>query len=74
MTPEKSSRKTRRVIGTSQNCDAFHALVVRMREMYMNAQEEPYANETIARLIAYLSPYLFWGMVGVICASVWLLR
>ncbi|MCZ6640306.1 MAG: hypothetical protein O7G86_05975 [Gammaproteobacteria bacterium] len=42
----------------------------------MNGQEERYveANETGAKLIAYLSPYLFWGAVGVICVSIWLLR
>ncbi len=42
----------------------------------MNGQDEryEYANETAARLIAYLGPYLFWGTVGVICTSIWLLR
>ncbi len=40
----------------------------------MNGQDERYANETAARLIAYLGPYLFWGAVGVICTSIWLLR
>lgn len=44
--------------------------------MYMNGQEDSHAHssETVARLIAYLSPYLFWGTVGVICVSIWLLR
>ena len=42
----------------------------------MDGQDERYAhsNETAARMIAYLSPYLFWGTVGLICASIWLLR
>jgi hypothetical protein len=31
------------------------------------------ANDTAARAIAYLSPYLFWGVVGVIGAGVVLL-
>ena len=44
--------------------------------MYMNGHEERFvhSNETAARMIAYLSPYLFWGTVGVICVSIWLLR
>jgi hypothetical protein len=31
------------------------------------------ANETAARVIAYLSPYLFWGAVGVITTGIVLL-
>ena len=31
------------------------------------------ANDNVARLIAYLSPYLFWGAVGVITAGIFLL-
>ena len=39
-----------------------------MREMSMNGQEERTvrANATAARVIAYLSHYLFWATVGAI--------
>ena len=42
----------------------------------MNGPNENYvnSNETAAKVIAYLSPYLFWGTVGLICGSIWLLR
>ena len=42
----------------------------------MNVHEDSIAtsNETAARVIAYLSPYLFWGTVGVICIGVLLLQ
>lgn len=31
------------------------------------------ANDNAARMIAYLSPYLFWGTVGVIAVGIFLL-
>jgi hypothetical protein len=31
------------------------------------------ANDNAARLIAYLSPYLFWGAVGAIVTGIFLL-
>jgi hypothetical protein len=30
-------------------------------------------NERTAQVIAYLSPYLFWGLVCTLTASIWLL-
>ena len=46
-----------------------------MREMSMNGQEERTvrANDTAARVIAYLSPYLFWATVGAIVGGILLL-
>jgi hypothetical protein len=32
------------------------------------------SNETTARFVAYLGPYLFWGVVCAITAGIWLLR
>lgn len=34
----------------------------------MNGHEERYSrsNDAVARVIAFLSPYLFWGTLGVI--------
>lgn len=32
------------------------------------------SNEMTARVIAYLSPYMFWGTVGIICGGVVLLQ
>lgn len=42
----------------------------------MNAHDESVveSNELAARVIAYLSPYMFWGAVGIICIGVLLLR
>ena len=42
----------------------------------MNVHEDSIAtsNETAARVIAYLGPYLFWGTVGGICVAVLLLQ
>lgn len=42
----------------------------------MNGQREGLlkSNETMARYVAYLGPYLFWGMVCAITAGIWLLR
>ena len=42
----------------------------------MKGQDEIYghANETAARVIAYLGPYLFWGTVGTILGGFWLLQ
>jgi len=31
------------------------------------------ANENVARLVAYLGPYLFWGSVGCALTGVWLM-
>jgi len=51
---------------------------VRMREMYMNGRQD-YArfyarsHDSAARLIALLSPYLFWGLVGCITGAIMLL-
>ena len=49
-----------------------------MREMYMNGRQD-YArfyarsHDSAARLIALLSPYLFWGLVGCITGAIMLL-
>ena len=45
-------------------------------ERSMNGQEEraDRANDTAARVIAYLSPYLFWAMVGAIVGGILLLQ
>ncbi len=42
----------------------------------MNGQEErtDRANDTAARVIAYLSPYLFWAMVGAVVGGIVLLQ
>jgi len=54
-------------------------LGVRMREPSMNGQKDEAsivysrADDTAARLVAYLSPYLFWGTVGVIVSGIFLL-
>jgi hypothetical protein len=42
----------------------------------MNGQEHSYvhSNETAARMVAYLSPYFFWGTVIVIVGGIWLLQ
>ena len=47
-----------------------------MREMSMNGHDQSYvrSNETAARMVAYLSPYLFWGMVSVIAGGIWLFQ
>lgn len=47
-----------------------------MREMSMNGHEQSYirSNETAARVVAYLSPYLFWGVLGAIVGAIWLLQ
>lgn len=47
-----------------------------MWERSMNGQEEraDRANDTAARVIAYLSPYLFWAMVGAIVGGILLLQ
>lgn len=45
----------------------------------MNGREEQSAvaysraNDNVARVIAYLSPYLFWGAVGVIAGGILLM-
>ncbi len=45
-------------------------------EMSMNGQEERYvrSNDTAARVIAYLSPYLFWAVMGAIVGGIMLLQ
>jgi len=45
-----------------------------MREMSMNGHEQSciQSNETAARVVAYLSPYLFWGVLGLIGGGIWL--
>lgn len=45
-------------------------------ERSMNGQEErtDRANDTAARVIAYLSPYLFWAVVGAIVGGIVLLQ
>ncbi len=45
-------------------------------EMSMNGQEERYvrSNDTAARVIAYLSPYLFWAVMGAIVGGILLLQ
>jgi len=52
-----------------------------MREMSVNGFKstvvgEPCvrANETVARLVAYLGPYLFWGVVTTIAGGILLLQ
>ena len=47
-----------------------------MRDRADDTQRPAYtaANETAARVVAYLSPYLFWATVCVITAGIWLLR
>ena len=46
-----------------------------MREMSMNGQGERYqrSHDNVARVVAYLSPYLFWGVVGAIVGALMLL-
>ena len=31
-----------------------------------------YSNETLARAIVLLSPYLFWTVISIACAGLWL--
>ena len=47
-----------------------------MREMSMNGHEQAFvsSNERVARLVAYLSPYLFWGTVSIIAGGIWLFQ
>jgi hypothetical protein len=51
-----------------------------MREVSMTGYENGYeqsivsSNETAARAVAYLSGYLFWGMVGVISGGILLFQ
>jgi hypothetical protein len=51
-----------------------------MREMSMNGHDQSYlrsnlrSNETAARVVAYLGPYLFWVTVGVITGGIWLFQ
>ena len=42
----------------------------------MNGHDESLAgsNEMAARVIAYLSPYMFWGTVGIILSGVLFLQ
>ena len=54
---------------------------VRMREIAVNGYKqggvsEPYvrANENVARAVAYLGPYLFWGVVTTIVGGILLLQ
>jgi len=44
--------------------------------MSMNGHDQSYvrSNETVARVVAYLGPYLFWGIMGVIAVGIWLLQ
>lgn len=50
-----------------------------MRETSMNGHDEhstlssSRANDNVARLVAYFSPYLFWGTVAAIAAGLFLL-
>ena len=49
----------------------------RMQEKkYMNGRDESLvgSDEMTARVVAYLSPYMFWGTLGVICVGVLLLH
>lgn len=47
-----------------------------MRGMSMQGHDDGFrrSNETAARLVAYLGPYLFWATMGVIAGSIWLLH
>jgi hypothetical protein len=41
----------------------------------MNGHDESMrSNEMAARVIAYFSPYMFWGTVGIICSGVLLFQ
>jgi hypothetical protein len=42
----------------------------------MNGQQERYdrSHDALAKLIAFFSPYLFWGTVGAITAGIVLLN
>jgi hypothetical protein len=41
----------------------------------MHAHDQSYvrSNETVARVVAYLGPYLFWAMMGAIAGGIWLI-
>jgi hypothetical protein len=47
-----------------------------MRDRATDTPQPAYsgANETVARIVAYLSPYIFWATVCVITSGIWLLR
>ena len=47
-----------------------------MRETSMNGHEERYdrSHDALAKAIAFLSPYLFWGTVGALTAGIVLLN
>lgn len=47
-----------------------------MREMSMHGHDDGFrrSNETVARLVAYLGPYLFWGTMGIVAGGIWLLQ
>ena len=55
---------------------ASSARSVRMRETYMNGPNEQYdrSHDAAAKVIAYLSPYLFWATLGAIVAGIVLLQ
>ena len=42
----------------------------------MNGHEQNHiqSNEKAARVVAYLSPYLFWATVGVIAGGIWIFQ
>jgi hypothetical protein len=44
--------------------------------MSMSGHEQSFqrSNETAARVVAYLGPYLFWGAMGVIAGGIWLIQ
>lgn len=47
-----------------------------MSETYVNGHEKSLvnSNETAARVVAYLSPYLFWVTVVTIIGGIWLIQ
>lgn len=45
---------------------------VRMRELYMNGRNGV-SGDTVAKAVAYFSPYIFWAIVSALCAGIWFL-
>ena len=52
------------------------AALDRVREMSVRGHEERYerSNDSMARVIVYLSPYLFWAALGAIAGVIYLLQ